>query len=259
MIDLSGKKILVFDLDGTLAESKQSLDAEMSVLLDQLLGVMKVAIITGGGFVQLQKQVIEKIKFDIRKFKNLYIFPTKGAMMYAFDGLEWKKIYEMSLSSEDKEKIIQAFVKVREEVDFLPKEHTGEFLEDRGSEFTFSALGQDAAPEIKKHWDEDISKRIELKKHLDKYLPEFSVEIGGSTSIDITQKSINKAYAIEKLCSYLNLKKEDVLFIGDAIFEGGNDYCVTKTGVDNIDVDDYNETKDIVRNIINLSLKNQDK
>ena len=250
-MDFKNKKIIVFDLDGTLAESKQGLDEEMSNLLSQLLHIKKVAIITGGGFPQLQKQVIGNIIFDAEKFKNLYIFPTKGAMMYSFDGREWVKKYEKTLTEENKKNIREAFDKVYKEVDFLPKEHFGEVLEDRGSQITFSALGQDAPFELKKHWDEDASKRIELKKHLDKYLPEFAVEIGGSTSIDITQKNIDKAYAIEKICEYLDIKGNEILFIGDAIFKGGNDYSVIKTSVSLIDVDNYNETKDIIRKIIN--------
>ena len=250
-MDFRKKKIIVFDLDGTLAESKQSLDQETSNLLGQLLDIKKVAIISGGGFPQLQKQVIGKIPFDSNRLKNLYIFPTKGAMMYNFDGKDWQKIYEKLLTKEDKEKIIDAFNKVYKEIDFLPKEHYGDILEDRSSEFTFSAFGQDAPVELKKNWDKDTSKRKELKKRLDKYLSGFTVEIGGSTSIDITQKSIDKAYAIEKICEYLNVKGDEVLFIGDAIFKGGNDYSVIKTAVENIDVDDYNETKNIIRDIIN--------
>ncbi|MFA5652374.1 MAG: HAD-IIB family hydrolase [Candidatus Paceibacterota bacterium] len=244
------KKIIVFDLDGTLAESKQSLDQEMADLLSQLLDIKKVAIITGGGFPQLQKQVIDKISFNSKRFTNLFIFPTKGAMMYNFDGKSWKKIYEKLLTKSDKEKIRDAFEKVYKEIDFLPKEHYGEILEDRGSEITFSALGQDAPVALKKVWDTDAAKRKVLKKHLDKYISEFAVEIGGSTSLDITLKMIDKSYAIEKICEYLNLKSEEVLFVGDAIFEGGNDYSVIKTAVDNIDVDDYSETKNIIRDII---------
>ena len=249
-MDYNRKKIIVFDLDGTLAESKQSLDQEMSDLLSQLLSIKKVAVITGGGFPQLQKQVIDKIPFESNKFKNLYIFPTKGAMMYSFDGQDWKKVYEKPLTEADKKKIRDAFDKVYKEVDFLPAEHYGEVLEDRSSEFTFSALGQDAPVELKKHWDEDISKRKEIKKHLDKYLSGFAVEIGGSTSIDITQKSIDKAYAIEKICEYLDVKGAEILFVGDAIFKGGNDYSVIKTAVDNIDVNNIDETKNIIKDII---------
>lgn len=249
-MDYKKKKIIVFDLDGTLAESKQSLDVEMSSLLDKLLGTKKVAIITGGGFPQLKKQVIEKLSSATDRFTNLYLFPTKGAVMYDFNGTNWQKIYEKPLTDEDKKKIIDAFDKIYGEVDFLPKEHYGKILEDRNSEFTFSALGQDAPVELKKYWDMDNSKRLELKRILDKYLPEFAVEVGGSTSIDITQKSIDKAYAIEKISEYLNINKDDILFIGDTIFEGGNDYSVIKTAVENIDVNDYNETKNIIRDII---------
>jgi hydroxymethylpyrimidine pyrophosphatase-like HAD family hydrolase len=39
------KKLIVYDLDGTLAKSKSSLDAEMATLLHDLLGVVKVEAI----------------------------------------------------------------------------------------------------------------------------------------------------------------------------------------------------------------------
>ena len=118
------KKVIVFDLDGTLAASKQSLDSETSALLYNLLYVKKVGIVSGGGFAQFQKQVLDKIRFDNDRFKNLFIFPTKGAMMYRFDGKKWALIYEKLLSPEQKTKIRNAFQKVLKEVDFLPKKPT---------------------------------------------------------------------------------------------------------------------------------------
>ena len=170
--------------------------------------------------------------------------------MYSFDGKDWGKVYDKSLSKEDKEKILDAFNKVYGEVNFLPKEHYGNVLEDRESQFTFSALGQNAPVDLKKQWDIDVIKRQELKRRLDKYLPGFAVEIGGLTSIDVTQKSIDKGFAIEQIKEILNIKTADILFIGDAIFEGGNDYSAVRTGVDYINVNNYNETKGIIRNII---------
>ncbi|MFZ2205163.1 MAG: HAD-IIB family hydrolase [Minisyncoccia bacterium] len=249
-MDFRNKKVIVFDLDGTLAESKQGLDQEMIDLLNELLGIKKVAIITGGGFPQLQKQVISHLTSDIEKLKNLYIFPTKGAMMYSFDGKDWNKIYEHQLAEQDKGKILDAFNQMYKEVDFLPKETFGQTLEDRGTQFTFSALGQEAPVELKKVWDIDVSKRKEIKKVLDKYLPDFSVEIGGMTSVDVTEKMIDKGFALEKICEYLNIKIDEVLFIGDAIFEGGNDYSVIKTRVPNINVYNVDETKNIIKEIM---------
>ncbi|MDB2497399.1 hypothetical protein N9X25_09665 [Verrucomicrobiales bacterium] len=49
------KKLIVFDLDGTLAESKSPLDEEMAALLCLLLSLIKVAIISGGDWTQFKK------------------------------------------------------------------------------------------------------------------------------------------------------------------------------------------------------------
>jgi phosphomannomutase len=54
------KKLIVFDLDGTLAESKSSVDAEMSELLHELLAIVKVAVISGGDWSQFEKQLLSK-------------------------------------------------------------------------------------------------------------------------------------------------------------------------------------------------------
>ncbi len=244
------KKAIIFDLDGTLAESKQSLDGEMAILLSQLLYVKKVGIVSGGGMPQLEKQVISRIPFDAEKFKNFIIFPTKGAAMYEFDGKDWKQIYQKLLSDEQKQNIRDAFEKVLKEIDFIPEKHYGKLLEDRGTQFTFSALGQDAPPELKKEWDPNVEKRQRIRKLLEQYIPEFEIEIGGSTSIDITEKGIDKAFALEQLCEYEKIMIADILYIGDALFPGGNDHAVVKTGVDTIAVKDYNETKDVIRKII---------
>ena len=84
----SVKKLIVFDLDGTLAESKSSLDAEMSALLHDLLGIVKVAVISGGDWPQFEKQVLSHLPHDER-LKNLSLLPTCGTKFYQYDrGLE---------------------------------------------------------------------------------------------------------------------------------------------------------------------------
>ena len=70
----SMKKLIVFDFDGTLAESKSSLDAEMSKLLGSLLRIVKVAVISGGDWQQFTKQVLSKLP-PAKRLKNLSPLP----------------------------------------------------------------------------------------------------------------------------------------------------------------------------------------
>jgi hypothetical protein len=113
----------------------------------------------------------------------------------------------------------------------------------RGTQVTFSALGQMAPKELKKKWNPDYKKRLKIKKALENYIPEFQINIRGTTSIDITKKGIDKVYAINQIEKHLNILKEEMLFVGDAIFPGGNDYPVKQVGIDCIEVSGPDETK----------------
>jgi hypothetical protein len=126
----------------------------------------------------------------------------------------------------------------------------GRGIEDRGSQITFSALGQQAPIEEKEKWDPDFAKRKKMKAALDQLIPEFSVRLGGTTSVDITKLGIDKAYGIRKLRDILGIAIEEMIFIGDALFPGGNDYPAKEAGVVSIQVRDPNETKRVIEAII---------
>ena len=133
--------------------------------------------------------------------------------------------------------------------DVSAKKVWGELIEDRGSQITFSAVGQLAPLEEKKKWDPDFSKRKRMKAVLDKLIPEFSVRLGGTTSVDVTRPGIDKAYGIGKLRDILGIAITEMLFIGDALFPGGNDYPAKEAGVLSIQVRDPNETKRVIEAI----------
>lgn len=242
------KKLIVFDLDGTLAESKSSLDAEMSALLSKLLGVVKVAVISGGDWPQFEKQLLSNLPHDDR-LKNLSVLPTCGTKYYQY-AVDWKKIYSEDFTAAEKGKIISSLRQTIESLGFKAAKVWGEVIEDRGSQITFSALGQEAPIEEKKKWDPDFKKRKQMKERLDQLIPEFSVRLGGTTSVDVTKPGIDKAYGIGKLRDTLGIAISEMIFVGDALFPGGNDYPAKEAGVLSIQVRDPDESKRVIEAII---------
>jgi phosphomannomutase len=242
------KKLIVFDLDGTLAESKSALDTEMAALLHDLLGIVKVAVISGGDWPQFEKQLLFNLPRDDRLL-NLSLLPTSGTKFFKYSG-DWKKLYSEDLTTDEKEKIISSLRKAVGEAGFQAEKVWGEVIEDRGTQITFSALGQQAPLEEKDKWDPDFAKRKKIKAVLDSLIPEFSVRMGGATSIDVTKPGIDKAYGIRKLRDLLGISVAEMIFIGDALFVGGNDYPAEEAGVVSIPVRGPNETKPVTEAII---------
>ena len=242
------KDLIIFDLDGTLAKSKSAIDKEMSQLLESLLEVHNVSIISGGGWPQFEKQVLQHLPKKAL-LKKLAILPTCGTKFYRYHK-DWKMLYAENFTNAERQKILDNLNKAVKEADLKIEKTWGEQIEDRGSQITFSALGQKAPLDAKKDWDDDFSKRKKIVERLKEPLKEFSIGIGGTTSIDIVKPGIDKAYGIHKLEEILGFHIPEMLFIGDALFKGGNDYPARKTGVDCIQVRDPEETKSIIQTII---------
>ena len=241
------KGLVVFDLDGTLAPSKSSLDTEMAALLGRLLGIVKVAVISGGAWGQFEKQVLAFLPHDDR-LKGLSMLPTCGTKFYCFDG-GWKKLYSEDFSADDKKKITSALDQAVDRSGFRADKHWGDLIEDRDSQITFSALGQEAPLAEKVKWDPDFAKREKIEALLEPMIPGFSIRLGGATSIDVTRPGIDKAYGIKKLKETLGVLIADMIFVGDAIFPGGNDYPAKQAGVESIRVRDPDETKRVIEAI----------
>jgi phosphomannomutase len=242
------KRLIVFDLDGTLAESKSSVDAEMSALLRDLLCIVKVAVISGGNWPQFEKQLLSRLPHDER-LKNLSLLPTCGTKSFRYEA-DWKELYSEDFTAEEKEKITGSLNQALELAGFKTGKLWGSLIEDRGSQITFSALGQQAPIEEKKKWDPDFIQRKKITGILDRFIPEFSVRMGGATSIDVTKPGIDKAYGIRKLRDILGIGIGEMIFAGDALFPGGNDYPAEEAGVVSIRVRDPNETKRVIEAII---------
>jgi HAD superfamily hydrolase (TIGR01484 family) len=198
-MNIKDKKIAMFDLDGTLTASKSPLEQEMASLLTGLMKKIKVAVISGGGYPQFQSQFLAKFS-NINEFgSNLLLLPTSGTKLYTWKG-DWHEEYSEVLSKEEKEKIISSLNQVLKQTNYQnPEKVYGPIIEDRGSQITFSALGQNAPVQIKLSWDPDRKKREQIAELIKQKIPEFDVRVGGSTSVDITRKGVNKGYGIRRL------------------------------------------------------------
>lgn len=256
-MDYSRKKIVVADLDGTLTISKTPIDGEMAMTVAKLLQNRSFAVISGGSYAQFQKQFLPNMTENPRLLSRLYLFPTCATAFYRFNNTGWagengwERVYSEELTVTEKKKILTAFDAALKETKFdFSQSAYGERLEDRITQITFSALGQQMPFDVKSKWDPDHKKREAIVAALVKRIPEFDISIGGTTSIDVTRKGIDKEYGINKIREKLGFRIDDMLFIGDSLFEGGNDYPAARTGVDCVQVSDPEETKRVLREII---------
>jgi len=243
---LPDKDLIIFDLDGTLTPAKSTMHADMGALLARLLAQKKVAVISGGTYTQFQTEFLASLPNGVGGFANLYLLPTSGTRLFVWKGV-WTEQYAENLSSKDKSAIMEALHSALSAAGYHePEKAYGPVIEDRGSQITFSALGQSAPFDIKSQWDPRHEKRGAIADILKDKIPQFDVRIGGTTSIDITRRGVNKAYGIHKLEQFLKIPIDRMLFIGDALFYGGNDYPAKTTGVDCISVAGPDETKKLI-------------
>ena len=237
--------LVAFDLDDTLAPSKSAIDRRIAEQLRSLLRVVDVAIISGGNETQFRSQVIAQLgDADAAELARLHLLPTCGTRYLRHNGDDFVTVYAHDLSTEEKS---AALLALREEADRLglwEPNPWGDILEDRGSQITFSALGQKAPGDAKHAWDPTGEKRLRLRDAVAARVPDLEVRAGGSTSIDITRAGIDKAYGMKALAERTAIPLEDMLFYGDRLDEGGNDYPVLALGVRSIAVTDWQDTAD---------------
>lgn len=249
-------KLMAFDLDGTLAESKQRLSADMGELLSKLLSKMPVAVMSGASFKQFETQFFPALPPEANLAK-LYLFPTNAAQGFIYEQGAWQLKYDHSFTKVEREVILQALAQCIEDSHFNDEDREeqiwGEQIEDRGAQISFSALGQRAPVEEKQKWHAQYdNRRKALYAALAKKLPGLSVAMGGLTTIDITRHGINKAYGIRQLAGISGISVPEMLYVGDALEEGGNDSVVIETGVHTHEVFGPKETAALIEEILTM-------
>jgi hypothetical protein len=254
------KKLIAFDLDGTLAPSKSHFHERMVNMFDRLLEKYHVCVISGGKYELFQRQFLTQITKDQDCLKRLHLMPTSGTRYYKFENGNWKEQYAENISPEGKKRVKKALEEGLAESGYRAEKTYGDIIEDRDSQISLSIFGQEIVAElgeeglkIKEEWDPDGKKKLRLRDIIAPKIPEFEVRAAGATTIDVTQPGIDKAYGMKKLMEYTGFSKEDILFMGDKIIPGGNDYSVEEMGIECIAVRSWQDTAYAIEGIVKVS------
>jgi len=249
------RRVIAFDLDGTLAVTKSPISDVMAKRLADLLSSYDVCVISGGKFEQFETQVIDRLTLSPDQTSRLHIMPTSGTKYFRFDSAshQWVAQYSEDLSADERAQIIGVLTAGAKELGLWEDHSHGEIIEDRGSQITFSALGQEAPADLKYAWDPDGAKKEALREYAAQRLPDLEVHAGGTTSVDVTRAGVDKGFGMRKLMSVLGAEMGDILFFGDKLDEGGNDYPVKAMGIDSIAVSGWEETAVAIEAIVEVS------
>ena len=251
--------LVAFDLDDTLAPSKSPLPPRMGGLLARLIERVPVGVISGGNFEQFESQLVAGLEASasaqqaVTSFGRLHLLPTCGTQYYRWVDGEWVREYSEDLSDPERSAALAALETEARRLGLWEAETWGPILEDRGTQVTFSALGQAAPVEAKKRWDPTGTRKNALAAAVQALLPDLEVRSGGSTSVDITRRGIDKAYGMRRLAERTGIDLADMAFVGDRLDESGNDRPVLDLGVHCLAVGGWEATADAVEAFLALS------
>ena len=154
-MNIADKDLIIFDLDGTLSKSKMPMDSAMAAIFMKLISGHKVAVISGGGWRQYEIQFLGSLPLGVDHLDNLVLLPTSGTQMYVWRG-SWAQQYDEHFSPKERDRIMAALKEALVQGGYHePAQIYGDLIEDRGSQVTFSGLGQHAPVEAKQTWDPD--------------------------------------------------------------------------------------------------------
>ncbi len=224
-IDFSKKKAIIADVDETVCEPAQEISPKLA---EQIAALIKknysFAFISGTHLAELQRMISANLKEEHHLLAN-----TGATYAVQKDGIA-EMVHNYALTAPEKQEIAAALHALIAEFHIEPVTSAEDQLQDRESQFSLSALGRHAPLELKKAFDPDGKKRREWVSFLRQHLHEstYEIRIGGTTTIDITRKGMDKEWAIREFMKINQLSPEEVIFIGDKLYPGGNDYPASR-------------------------------
>jgi phosphomannomutase len=209
------KECYVFDIDGTLTESRQKISEQFLTFMLNFCKDNDVYLVTGSD----RPKTFEQIGFELYEAVK-GVWQTNGNEYWEgnrrVSGNDYTPTYEFKKYLNDKVNLSRYPIK------------TGGHIEGRTGMINFSTIGRNCTPEQRKEyykWDCKNYERALLCEGINKEFPELLASVGGEISIDIAPRKNNKSQVAE----VLNKKYSHIHFFGDRMEYGGNDYPLATT------------------------------
>ena len=222
-IDFSKKKIIIADVDDTICDSCQVISPSMAEKINSLIQKgYHFAFISGTPVKELQRMISSQLN------EEHHLLATTGTN-YTKINQSITEIYNHNFTEEEKKEIIQAFETLTAKFNIQSLTTKEDQIQDRESQITLSAIGRTAPSELKATYDSDGEKRKKWIEFLQNILGnKYEMKIGGTTSLDITKKGLDKEWGIKQFAQHHGFNLNEILFFGDKIYPGGNDYAASK-------------------------------
>ena len=235
------KKLIAFDLDGTVTQHKSPIDERNKRVLDHLSARYRLLIVSARQCLRVFNQLGQY---------HLDILGNYGMQYGRFDCEEnaFRILRNDSIPC-DRERVCQRIDLLRDEFGF--RDYQGESVQFHPSGcVTFPIIGTEADLQDKLAFDPDRSKRRALYDRVSAVFSEYSVFVGGTSSFDMAPKPYNKYYALDCYCRENGFRHDEVIFFGDDYGKGGNDEPVYRSDIDFICVDDYKKLCEYVKPLL---------
>lgn len=221
-------KLIAMDLDGTITQHKSKLDDFNKQVLDSLRMNYKLLLVGAGSCSRIYEQ-LDRYPIDIIGNYGMQLSEIRDGELI---------VTQNETSEVDIDEVTKNVDILREEWGYT--NYIGETIEIHpNGMLTFPLLGTNANLTDKLAFDPTREKRRPMLQRVREVFNRYTVFVGGSSSFDIVPKPYNKLYALENYIRYFNIKKSDVVYIGDDYGHGGNDEHIYLSDINFICVDDY--------------------
>lgn len=254
------KKVVLFDMDGTLTPAREKMDQCMiKPIYDLQQNGFEVAIVSGSDFDYIQEQCDALLDINPVDQEKIHYMPCNGTKYYTFSNGSFRKQYELdmkkSLGIDNYNNLIKILLESQLSVRYclggskIPL--SGTFIQYRGSMINWCPIGRDATKNEREQWL-TVEKKNGIRESMLRRLSAFpvfdmlEVKLGGETSLDIYPCGWDKTYAWNIFEDY-----EEIYFVGDRCFPKGNDYeAYLKAGPNGYQTSGPVETKRIISEIL---------